>query len=291
MKIPGRLIAQAIEEKLHKDVAAVTKKGKTPHLVDILVGDSEEQLSFVAIKKRMATKLGIKFTLVHLHEPPSFQEFAMLLKKHAHNPEVTGIIIQQPLPSQLQTDSMYNYLPLEKEIEGHKDKSEFMPPLGLAILTALKYVYGKQEVGEDSLIKIKEDSSFFKRQLKNKRIVLVGRGLTGGQPIGQVLSRLRINYLNINSQTYNPADYYKEADIIITAAGKHVITPDMVKPGVVLLNVGLRKESEKLVGDYIEDDIKEISSFYTGTPGGLGPIDVLYLYSNLVDATKLQVGK
>src|SRR5437762_3350962 len=139
MKIPGKEIAEVIKDDLRKQAEQLSKKGKTPHLVTILVGDAPEQLSFVAIKKKMAQNLGIEFEFVHLSKIPSFQEFANLLKSYSNNPKVTGIIVQQPLPTQLQTDSIYNFIPLEKEIEGHKPKSSFLPPLGLATLTALKY--------------------------------------------------------------------------------------------------------------------------------------------------------
>ncbi len=112
--------------------------------------------------------------------------------------------------------------------------------------------------------------------------------MTGGQPIGKTLSEFHINFLNTNSQTYNPEEYYQTADIVITSAGAKVIKLSDLKNGAMLLNVGLRRDNDKLVGDYDEKEIKNIASFYTGTPGGIGPIDVLYLYKNLIDATRLQ---
>jgi methylenetetrahydrofolate dehydrogenase (NADP+) / methenyltetrahydrofolate cyclohydrolase len=119
---------------------------------------------------------------------------------------------------------------------------------------------------------------------------LVGRGLTGGLPIGKALSFLNIPFLNTNSQTTDPHEYYKDADIIISAVGKKIIKKEMLKPNVILLNVGLRKElDESLKGDYEEKEISDIASFYSTTPGGIGPIDVLYLYKNLIDAAKLQL--
>ena len=120
-------------------------------------------------------------------------------------------------------------------------------------------------------------------------MVLIGRGITGGTPIGKTLTVARINYINVNSITPDPHSYYKEADVIISAVGKKIINPDMLKPNVALINVGLRKENGNLKGDYEEKEIKKIASFYTKTPGGVGPIDVLYLYKNLIDAAKLQM--
>lgn len=288
MKIPCKQIARVIETYLKEEVQKLKKKGKYPHLVTILVGESAEQLSFVAIKEKTAKKLGIKFEFIHIRRTPSFESFAHLLKEKSHNPKVTGILIQQPLPSILQTDSVYNFIPLVKEIEGHKLKSPFHPPLGLAALTALKYVFGKGTIDKNICVNPEKDKAFFKNSLKHKRIVIAGRGLTGGQPIGKCFSYFKINYLSVNSQTYNPQDYYRDADIVVTTTGKKIITPDMLKPGVILVNVGLRKENGSLRGDYDEKEIEKIASHYTETPGGVGPIDVLYLYNNVMEAAKMQ---
>ena len=112
--------------------------------------------------------------------------------------------------------------------------------------------------------------------------------ITGGKPIGKSLTEARINFINVNSQTPDPQSYYKEADIIITAVGKKILLPETLKPGVALINVGLRREKGKFKGDYEEKEIKNIAGFYTSTPGGAGPIDVLYLFKNLIEAAKQQ---
>lgn len=127
--------------------------------------------------------------------------------------------------------------------------------------------------------------------LKQKKIIIIGRGITGGAPIGRVLNRLKVNYMSIDEHTVNPQEYYKTADIIISAVGKHVLSGSMLKPGVVLINVGLRKEGGVLKGDYDERDVEGVASFYSPTPGGIGPIDILYLFNNLLIATELQLGK
>jgi methylenetetrahydrofolate dehydrogenase (NADP+)/methenyltetrahydrofolate cyclohydrolase len=288
MKIPGRSIADAIKHELHEEVLKLKKQNVTPKLVTILIGDSAEQLSFVSIKEKTAHKLGIDFEFIHLQKVPNFQDFACMLKAYSANPNTNGIIIQQPLPMQLQTDSLYNYIPLPKEIEAHRPKSPFYPPIGLAVLTVMKYIYDKQEVGPHLIVDMKEDAKTLKKILKNKKIIVVGRGITGGQPVGKTLSELKINYLSINSRTFQPEEYYKDAEIIITAVGKKMLSPNMIKEGVVLLNIGLRREGEELKGDFDEDEVKQIAEHYTTTPGGVGPIDVLYLFKNLIDATKLQ---
>ena len=116
----------------------------------------------------------------------------------------------------------------------------------------------------------------------------MGRGITGGLPIGKTLTKVKLNYIGINSVTPEPEAYIKEADIVITAVGKKILKPEHLKQGVVLLNVGLRREKGKLKGDYDEKEIRDIASLYSPTPGGIGPIDVLYLFYNLIQSATLQ---
>ena len=249
MLIDGKKIAGYLLNILKKERSKIKKP---IGLTVFLIGNSPEQLSFVKIKSNIAKALKVDFKLIHLIKTPNFIDFANLLKKEVDDKNVTGIIIQQPLPAQLSTDSIYDYIPRTKEIEGHRKKSEFIFPLGLAVMTIIKYVYdGKKKI--DSLfVDLKRDRLLFKKILKGKKIIVVGRGMTGGKPIGKTLGDLNINYINTNSLTINPESYYNTADLIITAVGKKVLEPSMLKPGVVLINTGVRKENGKLKGDYEE---------------------------------------
>ncbi len=288
MKIPCEDIAKLHKKNLKKRVRQLKKKKYTPKLVTFLVGDSAEQVSYVAQKHKMARALGINFEFKHIKEIPSFAQFANTLKETSNDAKVTGIIIQQPLPPRLYTETLYNFISQAKEIEGHHPKTEYFPPIGLAVLTTLKYVLQGQKISDKLLINPQEDTSFFKQALKHKRVVVVGRGPTGGQPIGKTLSFFKIGFINVNSQTPEPEQYYKEADVLITAVGERIIEAEMVKPGAILINVGLRREKGRLKGDYDETAIKKVAGWYTTTPKGIGPIDVLYLYENLVEAAERQ---
>jgi methylenetetrahydrofolate dehydrogenase (NADP+)/methenyltetrahydrofolate cyclohydrolase len=287
MVINGKKIASFLEKEIKKYVRKFKKH--QPKLAVFLIGQSAEQLSFVKIKNQLAKKLGIKFEFIHYKNTPLFEPFVRKLREVAYQKETTAVIIQQPLPATVSTESIYDYIPKEKEIEGHHPKSPFLPPIGLAVLTVIKSIFFGGKINSKIIIDKRKDVSFFHRKLKNKKVVVVGQGVTGGVPIGKTLSYFKINYIGINSKTENKEQYYQEADIIITAVGKKVIEPSMLKPGVILINVGLRKENGKLKGDYDEKEIKNIASFYTATPGGIGPIDVAYLYKNLIDAVKLQL--
>lgn len=290
MKIPGKEISEVLELYLKDKVNKLREKKIVPHLATILIGESAEQISYVTKKKQIAEKLGIKFDFIHLKDTPSFEKFIQTIKIYANDPQINGIIIQQPLPPQLQTDSIYNFIPANKEIEGHRAKSLFHPPISLATLTILKYIYLQQKIDSSILIDIISDMPHIKKALKHKKIVMVGKGITGGRPIGKTFNLFKINFISVNSQTLNPNEYYQQADIIISAVGKKVLSKNSIKAGAALINIGLRRENDKLKGDYDENEIKDIASFYTSTPGGIGPIDVLYLYCNLIMATELQNG-
>jgi len=287
MIIPLKKIVEKLEAELKKEIAKLNKKKKLKVVV-FLVGNTPQQLSFVHIKQQTAKRLDVLFELIQYDTAPSFEPFMRKIKEMSQNPEVTGIIVQQPLPPQLVTESLYDFVALEKEIEGHRRKTEFFSPLGLAVLTILKYIYIHPKMDADLFIDKKKDFEALRRVLKHKQIIIVGKGVTGGKPLVKTLSEVKINFMGINSQTPNPQEYYKEADIIIPAVGKTVLTAATIKPGAVLINVGVHSEEGKLKGDYDEKEIDPVAGYYTSTPGGVGPLDVLYLFKNLVDAAKMQ---
>lgn len=288
MLIPCKEIAQTIENNLRQEVSELKKKGKTPKLLAILVGESSEQLSFVSIKEKVAARIDAGFEFVHFQKVPDLHEFISFVEKRTSQDDITGVIIQQPLPLDCNTEDIYSVIPPKKEIEGFHPESIFHFPLSLSVLTGIKYIFNGKDL-DNSIVNFEQDKEFFKKNLQDKKIVIAGRGPTGGKPIGEALTDIGISFINTHSQTENPEKLYKNADIIITATGRKIISPEMLKRGVVLLNVGLREEHGFLKGDYSEKEIENIASYYTKTPGGLGPIDVLYLYKNLIDATKTQL--
>lgn len=288
MKVPCMDIAHFIKDDLAKRVLQLKKEKITPRLVAILIEESPEQLSFVKTKQKIAKDLGIDFELVHLTASPSFLQFANLLKEKSHDPATHGVIIEQPLPSSLQSDTIYNFIPLEKELEGHRKKTTFLPPLGLSVLTILKYIFQNTQITAKLYPDSTKDPGFFKQSLKQKKVVLIGRGATAGQLIAHTMAQFRINFINVNSQTFEPEQYYRDADIIVTTVGKKVLKTADIKPGATLINVGLNEEGKGITGDYDENEIKSVAGFYTPALKGTGPLNVLYLFKNLIDAAKLQ---
>lgn len=290
MKIPCREIANHLRSKLIEEVNALKNEERVPKLVTILVGSEPEQISFVNIKKRTAEQIGVAFELVHLAEEPSFPDFKNIVAEKAEDPHTTGIIIQHPFPEEYNPEEVYELIPPQKEIEGHRSDSAFHFPLSIAVLSGVKYIMAQEEGNTsptDTIVNFSEDKESFHNFLKEKKIVIAGRGITGGAPIAKALIDIDVPFTVIHSKTPKPEELYRNADLIITATGKKIIRPTDIKNGVILLNVGLRKEDGKLKGDYEEEEIENITSYYTQTPGGLGPLDVLYLFKNVIEATKV----
>jgi len=260
MQFPGKAIAQLLETEIKKAVAQLHRKKHSVKLSVILVGQSPQQMSYVKMKQITARRLGIGYKIIQVKSTPPFEQFARLIKETAADPDVNGVVIQQPLPAQLRTESIYDFVPLSKEIEGHRHKTTYIPPIGQAVLTTLKWIYHPQKTNSSVLFDPDKDQDFFKKIFHHKKIILIGRGITGGQPIGKTLTAYKINYLSLNSSAEHPEEYIKDADIIISAVGKNVVLANQIKPGVILINVGLRYENKKLVGDSDEKDIKESSS-------------------------------
>ena len=288
MELSCREIIHNLEEYIKDRAKTLSKDGVKPRLVDIIFGSQDAHKKYIAIKKRTAEQLGISFKAIVIDRIPTFENLARILKELSNDPDNHAIIIQRPLPSQLQTDSLYKYISIEKEIEGHKPKSTFHAPLGLSILNIIKYMYRESEGLDGIIFDAPHDIPYLRKALKHKRIILLGRGSTAGQPIGKTFTDLKVNYLNINSTTFNSTQYFSEADIIICAVGKKVIKSQDLSPGVALINVGHHYEHGVLKGDYSITDVKEKASYYTPIVGGAGKIDVLYLLKNTVDAAWMQ---
>jgi len=312
VRIDGRKIAEIILSYTRLRLAKL--KNKKLCLSAVYIGKDPDQLGYLKKKENTANLLGIKFNLIHIKNQPSFEEFATVIRNTATDPKTTGVIIQQPLPPELQTNTIYDFIPNIKEIEGFSPKSPFYPPIGLAVLTILKYIYLSgiyknpeekpkdliiyPEIREKYLHKIyqnpedaKLDKFFFKDVFADKKIVLVGRGLTGGKPAAFTLNEFGINFLNVNSATPNPENFYKQADIIISAVGKKILKPEYLKEGAILISIGQHKQNGQIQADYDEQEIKDIAKFYTPAAGGVGPVNIAYIYKNLVESALLQEKK
>lgn len=297
MKIDGKLIAQNIFDDLKQQTEELKKENITPHLAIILVGDDPASVAYVNQKKIKAEKIGAKTTIYHLESKIQNSELIELIEKLNNDKNIHGIIVQQPLPQQIDTKKITQLVDPKKDVDGFHSETQFEMPIAMAVLEILKNIYLQRVTRQEGLPTARNAESTGGREksgqdpqewLKSKTIVVIGKGETGGKPVANSLRKIGANPTIIDSRTMNPELLTKKADIIICAVGKpNILRPKMIKKGVILISIGIsRGENAKLTGDYDQNGVKNIASFYTPTPGGVGPVNVAMLLKNLVEASR-----
>lgn len=267
-RIDGKALANEILTDLKTRIAALPVQ---PALAVIQIGNNASSNSYIKQKKKIGESIGIRVLYFHFPAAVSYQKLAEKIQELNVDPMVHGLIVQQPLPAHLSTNSFSKSVNVKKDVDGLCDKSSFIPPVSQAVLYIFKHIY-------------QTDSP--RSVLRNKKIVLIGRGDTAGKPIGKTLSDLNIPVIQVNSTTRNKEEFYGEAHIIISCVGKRgIVKGNQLKDGVILIGVGIERTDEKLAGDYDEADIADKASYYTPTPGGTGPLTVAFLMKNVVEAS------
>lgn len=270
MVIYGKLIAQSIYQKLVPRISRLKKRSINPTLAIILVGSDPASAAYVSQKKKRGQDLGI--TVAVDRKPADLTEEQLLatVENYNHDPNIHGIIIQLPLPEHISEEKVIQQVLPQKDVDGFTTNSLFTNPIVKAVYYLFDYTIHKKPT--------------------NKQIVVIGKGKTAGKPIFQELSKLCKNITQIDSKTKNPDEIIKQGDIVISCVGKkNIVNRQNLKKGAILINVGLRKEDNHLAGDYDEEEIKDIASFYTPTPGGVGPINVACLLENVIIACERQL--
>lgn len=293
MKIDGKRIADKILSRLKQKIEKLKKKNIYPKLAVILVGNDPSSHSYVKRKEIKAKEIGIEAEVQRLPKNISQDKLLNIIRQYDRNKEIHGIIIQQPLPKHINTSLTINAVSANKDIDGFLPNSKFEMPITMAVLEILEEIFMRvaapRTVAKASDLRLLRGE--LRKWLKSQKIVIIGKGETGGKPIINMLKKLGIEPQIIDSKTMNYELLTKTADIIISAVGKqNVITKDTIKKGVILISIGLsRGKDGKMYGDYEESEIKNIASFYTPTPGGVGPVNIAMLLKNLVAATKTSV--
>ena len=268
MELSGKKIALRIFEQIKSERESLPSS-VLPTLVIITLGNEVSWEAYVRQKLKRGAAAGINTIHKNLSDASQeelIDEIEQLNKDHL----VHGIIVQRPLPSDFDTKLISNMVLKTKDVDGFRSDSPFEVPVFLAVKRLL------QEVN-------------YLEKLKTQNITVIGKGESAGKLIIQGLGKMGISPQVINSQTINPQSILKTSDVIISCVGKTVIHPQNLKPGVVLIGVGIHSESGKLKGDYNEEEIKSIASFYTPTPGGVGPLNLAFLFKNVIKATKQQL--
>ncbi len=277
MTIDGRIIAQTILDDLRTKVSLLKKKGIIPNVAIIIVGQDPASLAYVRQKELKATSIGAKATVLNYELGITNYELLKTIKKLNDDPLVHGIIVQRPLPPHIDGNAIDLATDAKKDIDAFREDAPYDMPLAAAVIKILEKVY-------DNI----HDSNSFTSWLKTKNIVVIGKGQTGGRPVIEKLKKLGLEPAVIDSKTENPEKLTEAADIIISTVGnKNANLPQTLKKNVIMIIVGMYRGTDgKLHGDYEKQTLENIASFYTPVPGGVGPVNVAMLLTNLVEAAE-----
>ena len=278
MVIDGTKLAEPIIETLSRDIAELKVKNVIPKIAIVTLGDEASWAVYVGRKMKLAEKLGIQSELINLSNNETEDALLKTIERLNNDENVHGIIVQRPMPTSFDKQTITNAIKKEKDIDGFRPDSEYKVPAWLATNEIIRSVYGVLT------------ASKLQNSPSNQAILIVGKGETAGSPIISELSAAGLKITVVDSKTENPEKLFKDADLIISAVGKeNVIKAQDLKKGVVLIGVGTHKNAEgNLAGDYNEDEIKNIARAYTPMPGGVGPLNLAYLFKNLLEATQKQ---
>ncbi|HQQ50738.1 MAG TPA: bifunctional methylenetetrahydrofolate dehydrogenase/methenyltetrahydrofolate cyclohydrolase FolD [Spirochaetota bacterium] len=288
--IDGKAIANEIKQEIKKDVAKLEQEyGKKPTLAVILVGNDGASEVYVRMKKKTSEELGINSLQITLDESTTQSELLKLIHELNSDTNVNGILVQLPLPSHIDENIIINAIDPIKDVDG------FHPiNLGkLVIGSDDSFVSCTPHGCQELIVRNVPD-------LKGKHLVIVGRSNIVGKPLANIMlqknERANCIVTICHTATSDIGYYTRQADILVVAVGKaNMITKNMVKPGAVVIDVGINRIDDlhnsgkiKLVGDVKFDEVSEIASAITPVPGGVGPMTIVMLMKNTVKAFRLQ---
>jgi methylenetetrahydrofolate dehydrogenase (NADP+)/methenyltetrahydrofolate cyclohydrolase len=274
MIIDGRQISSEILEDLKKRVEKLNKKGVTPTMAVILIGDQKASAIYVRQKEIKAKQVGINPKVFYFDDKVTNDKIEKLVKKLDNDPKIHGIILQRPAPPHIKVEEIEESISPIKEIDGFGINSIYPVPVAAATLKMIENAY--ENLGIDKP---------FINWLKSKKVVVIGKGETGGKTIIQLLQKNGVKPFVVDSKTLDRDKEIKKGDIVISAVGKSgVVTALNLKKGAILIGVGIFSENGKTKGDYDALEIANIASYYSPTPGGVGPVNVSMLMENVVEA-------
>ena len=278
MIIDGKAVSAATREAIKNEVAELKEKGVTPGLAVIIVGDDPASRVYVNNKKKACAELGMLSEEYALPAETTNEELLSLINELNGRKDINGILCQLPLPRHLDEKAVINAIAPEKDVDAFHPVNvggimtgdySFLPCTPAGVMQMLKH-YDIQTAG--------------------KHCVVIGRSNIVGKPMAMLMLHANATVTICHSRTVNLAEECKRADILIAAVGKpKFVTPDMVKEGAVVIDVGMdRDENGKLCGDVDFDAVEPICGAISPVPGGVGPMTISMLMRNTLTAAKLQ---
>lgn len=276
--IDGKAVSKQVRERVAEETAQLKKKGITPGLAVIIVGDDPASQVYVRNKERACEEVGFYSEKFALPENTTQQELNALVKELNERPEISGILCQLPLPKHLDDKEVINL------IDPLKDVDAFHPVNVGAIMIGDYNFLPCTPAGVMELI----HSTGV--EITGKKAVVMGRSNIVGKPMAMLLLHENATVEITHSKTVDLKSITSQADILVAAIGRaKFVTADMVKDGAVVIDVGMnRDENGKLCGDVDFESVKDKCSFITPVPGGVGPMTISMLMHNTLTAAKIQ---
>jgi len=283
--IDGTALAARMQGEVARRVSALTAKGVTPGLTVVLVGDDPASAVYVGAKERTCIELGMNGETIRLPATTSQTELVAIVDRLNADPAVHGILVQMPLPKGIDSDAIVRRIRPDKDVDGFHpvnvgklwigERDGFAPCTPSGVLYMLQ-TYGVTTAGADC--------------------VVIGRSNIVGKPMAALMVQPGVDatVTVCHSRTRDLAEQTRRADILIVAAGRaEMVTGDMVKPGAVVIDVGMnritdatKKSGTRLVGDVAFESAREVASLITPVPGGVGKMTIAMLMANTVKAAE-----
>ena len=284
IKIDGKIIAQEVKERVKQAALELKNQGINPCLATVLVGDNPASATYVRNKHRACEEVGIATKDHKLDAKITQAELNQIIDNLNSDDSVHGILVQLPLPNQLNEFATISRISPIKDVDGLTPHNAGLLAMGKAALVACT-PSGVMEMFDHHQI-----------ELEGKNVVLINRSNLVGKPLYHLLLERNATVITCHSRTKKLEDICKNADIVISAVGdrtKFTLTPAMIKEGAIVIDVAITRFNEKLAGDADYNEIIQKASFATPVPGGVGPMTVAMLLKNTITAASLssQIGK
>ena len=284
--LDGKAAAAQIKAELTERVAALKARGITPGIATVLVGADPASQLYVGMKHRQSEAVGMNSIQRELPAEATQADVEALIDELNADPDCHGYIVQLPLPKHIDTDAILERIDPAKDADGLHPTN-----LGRLVLNVNSPIHTPLPCTPRGVIELLLRNDY---DLEGKHVVVVGRGVTIGRSIGLLLTRRDLNatVTLTHTGTVDMSRYLREADVIVAAAGvKHLIRAEDVKPGAAVLDVGVTRESDpdtgkSLVFGDVHPDVAEVAGFISPNPGGVGPMTVALLMTNVVEAAE-----
>ena len=279
MIIDGKKEAEIIRNEIKTEISDLKKKnGKTPSLTVILIGDFAPSLIYVKNKEKSAREVGINSEIIRYPKNVSEKDILEKIKELNKNDEISGILVQLPLPSQISKEKIINAINPSKDVDGFN-------PINVGNLSSgYNSIVPCTPLGCLLLIKKIEPN------LAGKHAVIIGRSNLNGKPMAQLLLKENCTVTIVHSKTNDLQNECLKADILVAAVGvPNLIKKNWVKKNAIIIDVGINKIGEKIVGDVSFNELKDNVKAITPVPGGVGPMTIACLLKNTLECFKARL--